>query len=38
VKEYNGKDQNEVKGYKAALSSSAPAAASTGAAPKPGGW
>lgn len=38
VKEYNGKDQNEVKGYKAALSSSAPAVASTGAAPKPGGW
>ena len=38
VKEYNGKDQNEVKGYKAALSSSAPAVASTGAAPKPDGW
>jgi hypothetical protein len=38
VKEYNGKDQNEVKGYKAALSSSARAAASTGAVPKPGGW
>lgn len=38
VKEYNGKDQNEVKGYRAALSSSAPAVASTGAAPKPGGW
>lgn len=38
VKEYNGNNQNEVKGYKAALSSSAPAAASTGAAPKPGGW
>lgn len=38
VKEYNGKDQNEVKGYRAALSSSAPAVDSTGAAPKPGGW
>lgn len=38
VKEYNGKDQNEVKGYKAALSSSVPIVASTGSAPKPGGW
>ena len=38
VKEYNGNNQNEVKGYKAALSSSAPAAVSTGAAPKPRDW
>ena len=37
VKEYNGKDQNEVKGYKAATASSAPAekAATAG---KPAGW
>lgn len=38
VKEYNGKDQNEVKGYKAALSSSAPAEKTAAAATKPGGW
>ncbi len=38
VKEYNGKDQNEVKGYKAALSSSAPAEKTATAATKPGGW
>ena len=37
VKEYNGKDQNEVKGYKAALSSSAPAE-KTATAGKPAGW
>ena len=38
VKEYNGKDQNEVKGYKAALSSSVPAEKTATAATKPGGW
>ena len=37
VKEYNGKDQNEVKGYKAATASSAPAE-KTATAGKPAGW
>jgi hypothetical protein len=39
VKEYNGNNQNEVKGYKACLptSSSAPAE-KTGTAGKPAGW
>ena len=38
VREYNGNDQNEVKGYKACLPSSSPAPATSGAATKPGGW
>jgi len=39
VKEYNGNNQNEVKGYKACLpqSSSVPAE-KTGTAGKPAGW
>jgi len=43
VREYNGNDQNEVKGYKACLpgATSQPATsqpATSGAATKPGGW
>ena len=37
VKEYNGKDQNEVKGYKPATTSAA-APVSTSSTSKPGGW
>lgn len=36
VSEYEGKERNEVKGYKAALPSSQPATASAGS--KPAGW
>jgi hypothetical protein len=39
VREYDGKEQNEVKGYKACLpGASSPAPATAGAATKPGGW
>jgi hypothetical protein len=39
VREYNGTNQNEVKGYKACLSgASTQAVATSGAASKPGGW
>ena len=37
VKEYNGNNQNEVKGYKPATTSAA-APVSTSSASKPGGW
>ena len=37
VKEYNGKDQNEVKGYKPATTSAA-APVSISSTSKPGGW
>jgi len=39
VKEYNGNNQNEVKGYKACLPQSSPAPAEkTATTGKPGGW
>jgi len=38
VKEYDGKEQNEVKGYKACLPQSASTPATTGTAGKPAGW
>lgn len=38
VKEYQGKDQNEVKAYKAALPSSTQTTEKAGTAGKPAGW
>jgi hypothetical protein len=38
VREYNGSDQNEVKGYKACLPGAPSPPAASGAATKPGGW
>jgi hypothetical protein len=38
VREYNGNEQNEVKGYKACLPEVTTQPAAAGAAQKPGGW
>jgi hypothetical protein len=38
VREYNGNDQNEVKGYKACLPGSSTPPVATAGATKPGGW
>jgi hypothetical protein len=38
VKEYNGTNQNEVKGYKACLPGATTQAVATSGATKPGGW